>query len=415
MYLSGGVANMKPEQFNFALDKSGRTIDADGRLHVAKSHITKAAINDYYGKEIPDYEQLNLDPDKIFKLFRDPKEIERAASTFARLPILRKHIPVTVDDPQPDLIIGAVGSDVSFNAPYLDADLVIWDKEAIAGIETKDVQELSCGYRYTPVMESGTWNGQHYDGVMTEIRGNHLALVEIGRAGSDVVVGDENPFLKGKKMKRDKYKQSLLAQDADIPAEKLDKIIDALIGVEDETKDDLENNPDPTESAPQSMAGDGSPADKIRELLAGKVEDAIIEEICALATPEVAEVAEDEDKGKDEDKKDAPQTAMDAASIKSLVQSEVEKERAKMKLANQARHDVRSIVGDVLALDSADDIYGFALDNMGVAHKGVTDATALKAIFDAANSAQTGKPATTIAQDSAIIKQFPNINRFQRG
>jgi hypothetical protein len=261
-------------------------------------------------------------------------------------------------------------------------------------------------------MESGTWNGQHYDGVMTEIRGNHLALVEIGRAGSDVVVGDENPFLKGKKMKRDKYKQSLLAQDADIPAEKLDKIIDALIGVEDETKDDLENNPDPTESAPQSMAGDGSPADKIRELLAGKVEDAIIEEICALATPEVAEVA---DKGKDEDKKDAPQTAMDAASIKSLVQSEVEKERAKMKLANQARHDVRSIVGDVLALDSADDIYGFALDNMGVAHKGVTDATALKAIFDAANSAQTGKPATTIAQDSAIIKQFPNINRFQRG
>lgn len=396
----------------FALDKSGRTIDADGRLHVAKSHITKAAINPYYGKEIPNHERLGLDPDKIYQLFRDPKEIEKGAVTFARLPILKKHIPVTVDDPQPDLVIGAIGSDVSFNAPYLDADLVIWDAQAIAGIETKDIQELSCGYRYVPVMTAGTWNGKSYDGVMTEIRGNHLALVEVGRAGSDVVVGDENPFYTGEIMKkRQKYKDVLLAQDADIPAEKLDKIIDALIGVEEEpTPENTEPNPDPVE--PNPVIGDGSPADKIRELLTGKVEDAVIEQICAMATPEVAE-DEDEDNEDEEEPmaKEEAKAAMDAA-----IKAGIAKEREAMKAANVARLDVRGVVGDVLALDTAAEIYGFALDNMGVAHKGVNNAVALKAIFDAANMATSGKPAATIAQDSAaVVEQFPDLNRIQRG
>ena len=406
---------MKPEQFNFALDKSGRTIDADGRLHVAKSHITKVAINPYYGKEIPDYEGLGLEPDKIYQLFRDPKELEKSAPTFARLPILKKHIPVTVDEPQPDLVIGAVGSDVSFNAPYLDADLVIWDKEAIAGIETKDVQELSCGYRYVPVMESGEWNGKHYDGVMTEIRGNHVALVEIGRAGSDVVVGDNNPFYTEDNMKKRQKLKVLLAQDANISPEMQDKIIDAVLGVEENEEQNEEPNPDPVE--PKPVIGDGSPAEKIRELLAGKVEDAVIEEICALATPEVAEDENcDDNQAEDEDDKDTPPMKKEEvkAAMDSAIRVAIAKERTAMKAANKARQDVRGVVGDVLALDSAAEIYGFALDNMGVAHKGVKDAVALKAIFDAANTAQSGKP-VVIAQDGETAKQFPNLNRFQRG
>jgi hypothetical protein len=416
MYITRHFTNMKPETFNFALDKSGRTIDADGRLHVAKSHITKAAINPYYGKEIPNHDELGLEPDKIYQLFRDPEELKKAASTFARLPILRKHIPVTVDDPQPDLVIGAVGSDVSFNAPYVDADLVIWDAEAIAGIETKDVQELSCGYRYVPVMTAGEYQGKHYDGIMTEIRGNHVALVEVGRAGSDIVVGDENPFKTGKTMKkRDKIKKVLLAQDADIPVAVLDKILDDIIGVKDDAVEDTEHNPDPTEPNIGAV-GDGSPADKIRELLAGKVEADIIEQICALATPEVSEDECPDKQAEDEDDKDTPpmkkeevKAAMDAA-----INAGIAKERANMKAANKARLDVRAVVGDVLAIDSAEEIYSFALDQMGVSHKGVKEPAALKAIFDAANMAQTGKPAV-IAQDSAAAKQFPDLNRFQRG
>lgn len=167
-----------------AFDRSARRIDADGRLHVDRSHISKATVNPYYGHEIPGYEALGLAPDTVYRLLRDPVELERGAATFERLPILSKHVPVTVDSPQPELVVGSIGSNVVFEAPYLDGDICVWDAEAIAGIETDKVRELSCAYRYVPVMEAGEYEGQPYDGRMTEIQGNHLALVEVGRAQS---------------------------------------------------------------------------------------------------------------------------------------------------------------------------------------------------------------------------------------
>ena len=93
-------------------------------------------------------------------------------------------------------IVGAVGSDVEFLDPYLDADTSYWDADAIAGIETDVQREHSCCYRYVPIMTTGIYNGQKYDGIMTQIEANHLALVESGRAGNDVLAADkqmENP------------------------------------------------------------------------------------------------------------------------------------------------------------------------------------------------------------------------------
>jgi hypothetical protein len=39
-------------------------------------------------------------------------------------------------------------------------------------------------------MTPGVWNGQRYDGVMRNIRANHLALVKEGRQGDHIVVAD---------------------------------------------------------------------------------------------------------------------------------------------------------------------------------------------------------------------------------
>ena len=70
---------------------------------------------------------------------------------------------------------------------------MIWDREAIEDIESNEKRELSCAYRYTAVKESGVFEGQRYDLRMTDIRGNHVALVPQGRAGADVIVGDAKP------------------------------------------------------------------------------------------------------------------------------------------------------------------------------------------------------------------------------
>jgi hypothetical protein len=173
-----------------AYDRDGaRRIDQDGRLHVPDCPISKAVVNPYRGSEIPDAEALGLDPDRVYYLLRDPSALAEGADTFSGIPLLSTHIPVSADDPQKQSVVGAV-SNARFEAPYLVADLVVWDAEAIGHIEDGSQRELSAAYRYTPVMESGTFEGVRYDGRMTEIVGNHVALVPEGRAGSDVVVAD---------------------------------------------------------------------------------------------------------------------------------------------------------------------------------------------------------------------------------
>lgn len=406
-----------------AFDRTARRIDADGRLHVDRSHISKATVNPYYGREIPGYEALGLQPDTVYRLFRDPVELERAAPTFARLPVLSEHVPVTVEAPRPDLVVGAIGSEITFTPPYLDADLCVWDATAIAGIETDKVRELSCAYRYVPVMEPGEFEGQPYDGRMTEIQGNHLALVEVGRAGSDVVVADRNPFtfkesamkmsklgkalfaalcaaspvlaadsalpaLVGnanrKTFKKDDVKAKLLALDASIDSNQLDAVLDAIL--------DVEQDPKPVETP--AAAADESPADKLRALLAGKVDDATLEAACGLlATP-----AADE-KPEPGMKKEEVDAAMDGL-------------RKELREAEEARRDVRAIVGDVMGMDSAAAVYGFALDHMKVDRAGVEGAPALRALFKVAASHKVASP-VHVAQDSAgLAAKFPGAARF---
>lgn len=417
-----------------AFDRTARRIDADGRLHVDRSHISKATVNPYYGKEIPGYEELGLVPDQVYRLLRDPVELERGAPTFARLPILSKHVPVTVktmadDEEQKKLVVGSIGSEIVFDAPYLDADLCIWDAAAIAGIETDKVRELSCAYRYVPVMESGEFEGQAYDGKMTDIQGNHLALVEVGRAGSDVVVADRNPFtfkesamkmtklgkalfaalcaaspvlaadsalpaLVGpatrKNFKKEDVKAKLLALDAELDPQQLDNVIDALL--------DVEQDPKPVETP--AAAADESPADKLRKLLAGKVDEETMNAACALMAPPAAADADPDEKGEPGMKKEEVTAAMDGL-------------RKELREAEDARRDVRAVVGDVMGMDSAADVYGFALDHMKVDRTGVEGAAALRALFKVAAS-KSATPAPRIAQDAGgLDKQFPGAARFR--
>lgn len=412
-----------------AQDEAMRSYDADGRMHVKQSHITKATVNPYYGSEIPGWYKLGLSPHTIYYLLRSPEEIEKAAPTFARLPILSKHVPISAASLPEELIIGSIGSDVNWNAPYLDADLCFWKNQAIGAIETEVIKELSSAYRYDPVMTPGEYEGQHYDGIMTNIRGNHLCLVEDGRAGSDVVVADSNPFTKkGRNMTKlgkallkalslaspklaqdsalptlvenakakgfDKaaFKSKLLAMDSELPPEQLDAVIDALL--------DVEQNPNPVEPT-VAAAGDEdlSEFDKEPETEDEKKERLRKRKEKASAPAKVAPDAAPEPKKEEDGKK--LEAAMDSF-------------KKELREADEARRAVRPVVGDVIAQDSATGIYEFALDHMGVKHDGIKDATALKALFAVANS-NRNVAAPRVAQDSTtLIQKFPGAARFRQ-
>jgi hypothetical protein len=338
-----------------AFDAGARSYDQDGRLHVQFSHISKACVNPYRGNEIPGADALGLDPGRVYQLLRDPEELARSAPTWNGLPLLIKHTPLTANDHDRDVVVGALGGDAAFRAPYLDNSLTVWDGQAIAGIESGQQRQLSGGYHYKADMTPGVWNGVNYDGVMREIRGNHVALVETGRAGNDVMVMDAamDASLKGKNMVRQVAPISLrtgmamgalhaylphkLAADAKLPDLKrllrsarsnkeikarvttaitpllatdaslsdLDSLIDHLQGgggeeagpaMIPEGGEQISENPpdtglgDPEGTNEEMLSEDDDLEDKVRELLAGKLDDADLEMLLKLIRPDDSDV-----------------------------------------------------------------------------------------------------------------------------
>lgn len=178
--------------------ESVRNYDNVGRLHVARTPISKANICPYKGEEIPNWEQLGLDPNRIYQLLRDPEELARAAKTFNGVPLLLQHKPTSANEHPKALTIGAVGTGedaAEYEHPYLYNSLSIWPADAIQDINSNEKKQLSAGYHYTADMTPGVYEGVAYDGVMRNIVGNHVAIVKDGRAGTDVVVGDSKENL----------------------------------------------------------------------------------------------------------------------------------------------------------------------------------------------------------------------------
>ncbi len=398
---------MKKSNDRLAFDKSVRSFDVDGRLHVSVSNISKAMVCPYLGSEIPGAEALGLDPTKIYMLLRDPEELKKAAPTFRNLPLLIQHVPVSADKPRKDLVVGSTGSDAEFKAPYLSVSLSVWDSGAIAGIESKDQAELSSAYHYRADMTPGVYEGVQYDGIMRDIVGNHVALVDVGRAGSDVVVADKNPFKRKTIMThkkrllaaKDSVRSALvgkLAQDADIT--EIDRLFDRLAQDAEEEDKAEEEAKKAAEEAAAKKAAEDEDDDELYEDdpdNPGKRRKKV-----------TAEDEDDEDKGKKEP--EVTKAAMDSA-----IASAIKKTKADMEALHTARKEVAPMVGEV-ALDSAEAVYKFALDHAKIDTEGVHP-SAYRAMV---KMSLTEKPRVPPAQDSAAAKEavvmFPALTRFSR-
>lgn len=167
--------------------------DSVGRKHYDRVPISKAAVNEYKGSEIPKWQELGLQADKLYRLLRDPEELAKAASTFNGIQLLIKHTPVSAEDHKPYDIAGSVGTNAEFEKPYLYNAVTVWTQAAIDGVEDKTRHELSSSYQYDADMTPGTYEGQPHDGVMRNIRGNHVAVIPKGRVGPDVALDEALP------------------------------------------------------------------------------------------------------------------------------------------------------------------------------------------------------------------------------
>ncbi len=419
-----------------AMDKKTvRKVDSFGKLHVELSNISKSAVNPYYGNEIPNAEALGLDLMKVYYLLRCPEELAKGADTFNNLPLLSKHVPVTVEKPPTEFIVGSTGTDAVFDEPFLRNSLVVWDALAIAGIDTNQQRQLSSAYSYEADMTPGNYGGLKYDGVMRNIKGNHVALVEVGRAGPEVLVGDSKLTEKSKMKKPlsakalmvlcalQGYASTVLAQDAQINIGDMRTVVDGVTALKTEkerkavvaaftkaTTGKLAEDSDLSQLAPlvasigeaeepempNAMGNDNDYGSQLAALLGqmGMGPD-VIAQIQAMCSGGAMD-ADPEPEKKDETKVD--KQAMDAA-----IAAAVNANKAANLAIRNAEIEVAPIIGQlVIAQDSAEAVYKLALDHAGV---DLTDVppTAYKALVGMALKQRSApaQPPRVIAQDSA--------------
>lgn len=160
----------------------------------ARAKAVRSGVQVYRAKELGDAAiAAGFSDDDMVRVMRPEEEVflDGSAATFS-------HVPVTVEHPKElvdaanwkDYAVGEVGSKIMRDGEFLALDLILKDAAAIAAFDSGK-RELSAGY--TADIEFVD-NKDGYDAVMSNIRINHLALVDKGRAGSQARIGDADQW-----------------------------------------------------------------------------------------------------------------------------------------------------------------------------------------------------------------------------
>lgn len=153
--------------------------------------ITKAGVFPYLGKQI----SPELEPDKIYQVYRPAEEIRKAADTFKLVPLVDNHTMLGKDftPAEEKGVHGVLGEEIKEKDGVLYADVKIFS-ESLKNLIQNGKKELSLGYFCSYDLTPGEYHGVHYDAVQRDLKGNHIALVDNGRMGHDVRVMDSMAF-----------------------------------------------------------------------------------------------------------------------------------------------------------------------------------------------------------------------------
>lgn len=125
---------------------------------------------------------------------RHPEDVlkDDSLKSMSLLPITLLHPKERVVDSENarKVSIGTTGESVNHDGNEIFGTVKITDKAAIEKIENDNITELSLGYRVKLVDDEGEFKGQRHDVRQTEIKYNHLAVVQQGRAGVAKLVLD---------------------------------------------------------------------------------------------------------------------------------------------------------------------------------------------------------------------------------
>jgi uncharacterized protein len=166
---------------------SSRQILSDGAL-AAPARIGRTGIQVYSARE------LGLDGgDKPIRLMRTAEEVAKAIASFESRTVTDDHPLRDVDPTTWSLVAKGDVRDVAMSGEFMASTIIVRDGPMIDKVRDGKA-ELSCGYSFdldlTPGVDS---TGARFDGYQRNITGNHVAIVDAGRAGSQVRIADRDP------------------------------------------------------------------------------------------------------------------------------------------------------------------------------------------------------------------------------
>lgn len=372
-------------------EQSVRSTDAMGRLHVARSVLTRECVSGYPGRKLNGWQELGLDPNRTYFVLRPADELEKAVSGFNRIEVLYEHDTVSANDRDNNKVIGTTGSDARMEDGAVVNSLTIWAEPWVSRVQQNIQRELSASYFYDLDITPGVWNGQPYDMIFRNIVPNHVAVVPNGRLGKAAIIEDS-----AEQQPEENQVATEPNKGQAAGMEPLVKALRAMVSAEDASDDDVK------ECAEKMVRG-------------LKDKKSAEDEAEAKRKKEEEEEAERKKKAA-EDAACHKKPAMDAAEVAQVTAAAIAD-------YDKAMRDVRPLVGDLQmpAMDSVDGmsmgdtIRRKALTLVGVNVQGVHP-SAYPALIDMAVKAKSAKPAAP-AMDSAeppsdIAQRYPELKRF---
>ena len=154
----------------------GRVYDKNGFLHI-RARIYGVGVMQFslieLGESYEDEKQVGVltSEDVLFS--------PHAMASLEGMPITATHHAwINTEKEVRRLEVGNVKGVPRRNGPWLEADLVIRDKETIEKIESGNLQEVSAGFHAPVEASTGEYEGEPYGYRFTQVRFNHITLLE---------------------------------------------------------------------------------------------------------------------------------------------------------------------------------------------------------------------------------------------
>lgn len=165
-----------------------KKVDANGYWYIKHNPVSKEGVFPYLGHTISE----DCEPNKIYKVYRPAKTLKESVDSWDNPPkpfiddheMLGEGFTAIDERPVQGIIYNPVCED-----GVLYCDIAVYSEDLKHNIENGK-KELSLGYFCKYRKQRGVFKGEVYDYVQEDMVGNHIALVDAGRCGSDVKVFD---------------------------------------------------------------------------------------------------------------------------------------------------------------------------------------------------------------------------------